>query len=190
MSQTLASIQSQTKALTNKPAAKVPTTMGLTQSAEESVAARVKYEVEVALRPVLEQMRRGAVGSGHLEGAPSDVALGVTADLREAAQALARYEARAEKLARALSLGGFARIALALLPAVVVAVLLSLAAFPIFELLGIAPISEWVWGSFEATDSHWVKGGIVAGVVVAAGVISFGIYKGGEWLLAVYQGWR
>lgn len=164
MSLTLQAIQTTIADLATRPQTRVPTSMGLTPRAEEDLASRVQYEVEKALRPVLDEVRKGAA-PGYIEGEPSAAALTVTADMREAAQVLDRYERRARSLARSLTLGGLARVALALLPMALVALVLALMVIPAAEILGVGPISNWVWSSFTATDSHWVKGGIVAAVV-------------------------
>lgn len=190
MSQTLQAIQTTIADLAARPQIRVPTSMGLTPRAEEDLASRVQYEVEKALRPVLDEVRKGATRPGYIDGEPSAAALTVTADMSEAAQALDRFERRAQNLARSLTLGGLARVALALLPMALVALVLVLMVIPAAEILGVGPISNWVWSSFETTDSNWVKAGIVAAVFAAVAAVLFGIYKAGEVLSAIYRGWR
>lgn len=189
MSQTLQAIQTTIADLAARPQTRVPTSMGLTPRAEEDLASRVQYEVEKALRPVLHEVRKGAA-PGYIEGEPSAAASTVTADMREAAQALDRFERRAQNLARSLTLGGLARIAMALIPMALVALVLVLMVIPAAEILGVGPISNWVWSGFESTDSNWVKVGIVAAVFAAVAAVLFGIYKAGEVLSAIYRGWR
>lgn len=112
----------------------------------------------------------------------------VADQLDDAAARLASANERAEQLSRSLSLAGLARVALAMVPAVVVMAMLMLLAVPVAEVLGVGPLSRWAWDSFEAADSWGTRAWIAVATLSVVGAVGYGVHRAGRALAHVYNG--
>lgn len=113
----------------------------------------------------------------------------VLAQLRTATAALDRAEASAGQLRRSLTWHGVGRVAQAMVPFAVVAVVLGGLAHTYTWAIGVGPLFAWAWASFAAATDWWTKLGIAAATLAVAGGLTWLVVRAGHWLMDRYRGW-
>ena len=113
----------------------------------------------------------------------------VLAQLRTATAALDRAEASAGQLRRSLTWHGMGRVAQAMVPFAVVAVVLGSLVHTYTWAIGVGPLFAWAWASFAAATDSWTKLGIGAATLAVALGLTWLMVRAGHWLMDRYRGW-
>ncbi len=133
---------------------------------EDKVVARLSRNLEASMRERDSRLEAALTAQeARLEGIGQVRAAAVAAELTEAARRLERAEDRVRSLQRAITWQGVGRVALALVPFAVVALVLAGTLGLLGTAFGVGPLLGWAWSSFEAASAWWAKALIAAGTV-------------------------
>ncbi len=113
----------------------------------------------------------------------------VLAQLRIATEVLDRAEAMAAQLRFSLILQGVGRVATAMVPFAVVAVVLGSLVHGYGWIIGVGPLFAWAWSSFATATDWWTKAGIAAATLATAAGLTWLVVRAGHWLMDRYRGW-
>lgn len=114
----------------------------------------------------------------------------VAAQLAESAAALKKAEDRLGRLSGALTWQGVARVALALVPFAIVALVAGQLLGLVSQLLGIGPLAAWAWGIVWDDSVAWHGRALVALATLAVvGGLGWLLHKVSKRLAGVYRGW-
>jgi len=157
---------------------------------EDRVAARLSRNLDQSLRDLDSRLDTALTAQGaRLEGIGQARAAAVAAELAEAAKRLERTEERVRRLQHAITWQGVGRVALALVPFAVVALVLAGTLGLLGTAFGVGPLLAWAWSSFETASAWWAKALIAAGTVGASGLAVWLVVKLGGKVSDAYRGW-
>lgn len=109
--------------------------------------------------------------------------------LEEAIERSERTEKQARSLGRALTIQGVGRVALVLIPFALVAVAMALLLDLGSHVLGVGPLFDWAWSSFEAAEAWWSKSLIALATLTGAAGVLWLVKILGVKLADSYRGW-
>ncbi|MBE1514308.1 hypothetical protein [Nesterenkonia halotolerans] len=78
-----------------------------------------------------------------------------TTNLDRTLEALGKAEETASRVKTGMLWGGLGRLSMVLLPFALVLLALVAMVVPAAQLLGVAPLSEWIWGIFADIETLW-----------------------------------
>lgn len=158
----------------------------LTAHAMRVLDARLVKAVDARLMDL--EARVASLGTAQAAEA-SERAEKVIGEARSVVRAISRAEERVEALSARVTWTAAGRLALALLPFVVVMLVLGGLAMGVFHALGVGPLLGWAWDSFAAAELWWQK--LLIAIAALGGVAGFGwlVRLGARKLADVLRGW-
>ncbi len=108
---------------------------------------------------------------------------------REVVDTVGRTERRVERLSGVLTWSAVGRMCLALLPFAVAFIVLGGLVGGAAQMLGVGPLLEWAWSSFEAAAAWWSKVLIALAALGGCGLFGWLIWWSGKKLHESYRGW-
>jgi hypothetical protein len=157
---------------------------------EDKVVARLSRNLDQSMTRHAERLEASITAQeSRLEGIGQAKATAVAQELSEAARRLERAEDRVHRLQRAITWQGVGRVALALVPFAVVALVMAGLLGLLGTAFGVGPLLAWAWASFAAASAWWAKALIAVGTVGGASLAVWLIVKLGGRIADAYRGW-
>lgn len=157
---------------------------------EDKVAERLSRNLDQAMRARDQRLEKSfSAYEERLGSIGADQADRMAERLSEAAKRLERSEDRVRSLQRAITWQGVGRVALALVPFAVVALVLAGALGLLGTAFGVGPLLGWAWSSFDAASLWWHKALIGAGAVSGASLAVWLVVRLGKKVSDAYRGW-
>lgn len=113
----------------------------------------------------------------------------VSTAVDKAAERLEAATGAAAKLGRAITWQAVGRVAAAAVPLALVLLAMAILTVPAAQILGLGPLSQWAWDSFQDAGAWWSRLLIAVTTLTVTALLCWGAIRWGEFLREAYKRW-